>query len=327
MGSNKEQQVMTMEAKFDLQQRYRGALMGLAVGDAFGTTLEFKPPGTFEPITDMVGGGPFELAAGEWTDDTSMALCLATSLIECKGFNPNDQMKRYVRWWKDGYLSVTGSCFDVGSTVVSALTRFSHDGNAYAGATNPDTAGNGSLMRLAPVPLFFAAEPKLAIEQAAESSRTTHGAESAVDACRYFSGLIVGTLRGAGKETLLSPRYSPEPGYWERSPLHPKIDEVASGSFKKRQPPEIRGTGYVVESLEAALWAFHSTNDFRSGCLAAANLGNDADTTAAIYGQLAGAYYGIEAIPSQWREQIAQRNLVESLADRLFELRPQKTPA
>jgi ADP-ribosylglycohydrolase len=167
--------------------RYRGCLLGLATGDAVGTTLEFEPPGTFTPIQDMVGGGPFGLQPGQWTDDTSMALCLAESLIEQNGFDPTDQLERYLQWYRVGHLSSTGQCFDIGNTVYSALMQFERTGEPYCGSTNPRSAGNGSLMRLAPTPLFFARNPKEAIEMSAESSRTTHGAETAVDACRYFS--------------------------------------------------------------------------------------------------------------------------------------------
>ena len=103
------------------QMRYRGALLGLAAGDALGTTVEFKPPGSFAPMTEMIGGGPFRLKKGEWTDDTSMALCLASSLIEARGFDAKDQMERYTRWWHEGYLSSNGSCFDIGITVSEAL--------------------------------------------------------------------------------------------------------------------------------------------------------------------------------------------------------------
>ena len=134
-----------------VRDRYRGALLGLAVGDALGTTLEFKAPGTFKPITDLVGGGPFGLKPGQWTDDTSMALCLAESLIEKRGFDPKDQMDRYCRWWKEGYLSSTGTCFDIGITVKTALAHYLRSGEPFAGSTDPFTAGNGSLMRLAPV--------------------------------------------------------------------------------------------------------------------------------------------------------------------------------
>lgn len=298
--------------------RYQGALVGLAVGDALGTTLEFRSPGSFEPIRDMVGGGPFGLAPGQWTDDTSMALCLAESLVERRAFDPADQMRRYLRWYREGYLSSTGTCFDIGGTVGSALRRFERDGNAFAGDTHPSAGGNGSLMRLAPVPMAFATDPPEAIRLAGEMSRTTHAAPEPVDACRYYAGLLVGALRGEPKDALLVPRYSPEPGLWEREPLSPAIDEIAAGSFKTRQPPEVRGTGYVVKALEAALWAFWTTEDFQSGALAAVNLGDDADTTGAIFGQLAGATYGIEAIPVRWRDLIVLREQILTLASGLL---------
>ena len=303
----------------DKQDRYRGSLLGLAVGDALGTTLEFTRPGPHD-LAEMVGGGPFGLRPGEWTDDTSMALCLATSLVECRGFDAHDQMERYVRWWQEGYLASNGRCFDIGNTTRSALSAFVRTGNPYVGSTDARAAGNGSIMRLAPVPLFYASAPRQALERAEESSRTTHAAQTCVDACRYLAGLIVGAILGASKEELLSPRYSPVAGYWQEKPLVAAIDEVASGSFIRKNPPAIRGTGYVVESLEAALWAFYHGATFEDGCLRAVNLGEDADTTGAVYGQLAGAHYGASGIPRLWLEKLAQRDLIAGLADELLNL-------
>jgi len=297
--------------------RYRGCLLGLAVGDALGTALEFKPPGSFTPITDMIGGGPFNLKPGQWTDDTSMSLCLAESLIECRGFNPRDQMERYVRWWREGYLSSTGTCFDIGNTTRTALATFMKTGNPLSGPIDSYSAGNGSLMRLAPVPMFYAGNPREAIEKSGESSKTTHSAPVAVDACRYFGALIVGALNGNDKETLLANHYCPVSGYWRDHPLTPEIGEIAAGSFKHKHPPEIRGTGYVVQSLEAALWAFFHSNTFEEGCLMAVNLGDDADTTGAIYGQIAGAYYGEALIPITWRKVIANHDLIIASAGKL----------
>ena len=295
--------------------RYRGCLLGLAAGDALGTTLEFRRPGSFKPITDMVGGGPFRLGPGMWTDDTSMALCLAESLIERKEFDPEDQMRRYVRWYQEGHLSSNGYCFDIGNTTRESLQRFIETGQAYAGATHAFAAGNGSLMRLAPVPMYFAQNAEDAIALSGNSSRTTHCAPEAIDACRYFGGMLVGALNGEDKDTLLGNHYCPTPGYWARQPLADKIAEIAGGSFKRKSPPEIRGTGYVVESLEAALWAFYNSQSFGEGALMAANLGDAADTTAAIYGQIAGACYGAEVIPSGWRSKLAHRELITEMAD------------
>ena len=309
------------------QDRYRGCLLGLAAGDALGTTLEFKRPGTFAPLTDMVGGGPFGLQPGDWTDDTSMALCLAESLLERGGFDARDQMQRYVRWWQHGYFSSTGVCFDIGGTVSAALRRFLGDeersggDNPYAGSTDPQTAGNGSLMRLAPVPLFFAAAgPQEAIARAGESSRTTHGAPTAVDGCRYLAALILGALAGASKEQLLGPGFEPAgaESIWRTQPLAEAVAAVAAGSFRMKPPGKIRGSGYVVDCLEAALWAFERSSSFEEGALLAVNLGDDADTTGAVYGQLAGAFYGAAGIPAGWLGKLCRRAEITGLADRLF---------
>jgi ADP-ribosyl-[dinitrogen reductase] hydrolase len=303
----------------NLQSKFRGAMLGLAVGDAVGTTLEFKSPGSFKKIDDLVGGGPFHLAAGEWTDDTSMALCLAESLIEKQGFDPTDQLERYTQWAKHGHLSSNGRVFDIGNIVRSALSKFAKTGEPFCGSSDPNSAGNGSLMRLVPVPLFFVQSPTEAIERSGESSRTTHGAASAVDACRYFGGLIVGAILGVTKEELLSDRYAPVEGYWRTNRLVHEIDEIAAGSFKRLKPPAIKGTGYVVKCLEAALWAFYNSLTFREGCLLAVNLGDDADTTGAVYGQIAGAYYGDDGIPEDWRRKLAHLGLIESFADVLLD--------
>ena len=180
--------------------RYRGSLLGLAAGDALGTTLEFRPPGSFQPVSDMVGGGPFRLKPGQWTDDTSMALCLAESLIDRRGFDPVDQLKRYCDWFRNGHLSSTGDCFDIGNTTRAALIRFESTGEDFCGSTSPSRAGNGSIMRLAPVPLFFAGDPQIAIEKSGESSCTTHGAVECIDACRYLGALIAGAVNGGVQE-------------------------------------------------------------------------------------------------------------------------------
>jgi ADP-ribosyl-[dinitrogen reductase] hydrolase len=175
-------------------------------------------------------------------------------------------------------------------------------------------------MRLAPVPMFYARDPEEAINRSEESSRTTHGAGTCGDACRYFGAILVGALNGVGKEELLSDHYCPVPGYWEKHPLGEEIAEIAEGSFKHKNPPQILGSGYVVKSLEAALWAFYNSKSFKEGALMAVNLGNDADTTGAVYGQIAGAFYGYEAIPREWRTMIAHRDLIESNADQLYRL-------
>ena len=289
-------------------ERYLGCMLGVVCGDAVGTTVEFSARGSFAPVTDMVGGGPFGLKAGQWTDDTSMALCLAGSLLT-KGFDAHDQMTRYANWWKWGYLSSTGHCFDIGMTVRDALRSFLETGECYSGSSDPQTAGNGSLMRLAPAVLYAYPDRGRALQYAADSSRTTHGASEAIECCQLFAALLCRVLDGVGKKDLFH-----DLGF---EPHEPKVRELATGRFLEKDARAIRGSGYCVESLEAALWCFFRTDTFRDSVLRATNLGDDADTTAAIVGQIAGAYYGVERIPVTWRDRLAMRTDIEDMAIKL----------
>jgi ADP-ribosyl-[dinitrogen reductase] hydrolase len=297
------------------RDRFRGCLLGLACGDAVGTTVEFKRRGTFAPLTDMVGGGPFGLKPGQWTDDTSMALCLANSLTELGRFDAHDQMTRYLRWWQDGYCSATGSCFDIGGTTSSALSAFGRTGDPFSGPTHDRSLGNGSIMRLAPVPLFFYPNHEQAVTMAGESSRTTHGHPQCIDACRLLAAVLCRLLDGGDKASVVFPGHD---GRWAA----PEILEVAGGGYIEKAEQDIVGSGHVTRSLEAALWSLVTTESFEAAILKAANLGDDADTTAAVCGQIAGAYYGASGIPSRWLGKLAMREDIETLADRLLEAKP-----
>jgi len=291
----------------DRLNRFRGCLLGLAVGDALGTTVEFQPRGSFTPLTDLVGGGPFRLRAGEWTDDTSMALCLASSLIACDGFDAADQQQRYLRWRDEGYLSSNGRCFDIGGTVRAALRRFEEANEPYAGSTHPRSAGNGCIMRLAPVAMFYANDPAQALHYAAESSRTTHGAPECLEACGLLAAVLVAALQTGRRDDIVQAQFAFEAA-------EPAIRALVEGDYFDKPVDDIRGSGYVVECLEAALWCFHHTDTFEAAVLAAANLGDDADTTAAVCGQLAGAYYGIGGIPDRWLRQLAGCTMIDQMA-------------
>lgn len=297
----------SVAASVSTEARFAGCLVGLAVGDAVGAAVEFKARGSFAPVVDMVGGGPWSLEPGQWTDDTSMAMCLAESLVVCRGFDASDQMRRYVRWYRDGLWSSKGYCFDIGATTRAALLRFESDGDPYAGSTDPNTAGNGSLMRLAPVPMACWPDAPLAIEWAADSSRTTHAAPAAVESCRVFAAMLVAALNGHARDEVL--RAAAHLGL-----AHDGVRAVAQGMWRSTAVDQIRGSGYVVESLEAALWCFAQTESYAAAVLAAANLGDDADTTAAIVGQLAGAYYGVDAIPAAWRARLTRGAEIETMA-------------
>jgi len=288
------------------EDRFAGCLLGLACGDAVGTTVEFSPRGTFTPVTGMVGGGPFGLRPGYWTDDTSMALCLAESLCSQGGFDARDQMGRYANWWKWGYLSSTGHCFDIGTTVRAALNRFLVEGEPFAGSTHPESAGNGSLMRLAPVVLFFHPNEADQLHHAEESSRTTHGAPEAVACCRLMAMWLSRALNARPKPEV----FAPVDGPWPTAAMA----ALAEGAWKAKRVEDIRGSGYAVESLEAAAWCLDQTDSFEAAVLAAANLGDDADTTGAIVGQLAGAFYGRGGIPVGWRTTLHRGDEIEQMA-------------
>jgi len=267
-------------------------------------------------VTGYRGEGPHGLDPGEWTDDTSMALALADSIARA-GWDLDDQARRYLSWWKTGAYSVNGRCFDIGTTTSAALHRFAQCGDARAsGNPSPHASGNGSIMRLAPVPIRYARLFPDRIEElalrAAESSLPTHASPPCLSACRYLAVVLAGLLRGVDRDEALSPDWEPLVRLRAIAPLHPGVDAVAAGSFRRRQPPDIVGSGYVVQSLEAALWAFHDARDFGEAVLKAVNLGDDADTTGAVCGQLAGACWGESGLPEEWLAGLAKTELIEA---------------
>ncbi len=294
-----------------IRDRAVGALLGLAVGDALGTTLEFKARDTYPRLTDMVGGGPFGLKPGEWTDDTAMALALADSLIAEGEINEHDLMRRFLSWYEQGAYSCTGTCFDIGITTRQALMRFKASGNPIAGSIDPNTAGNGSLMRLAPVAIRFHRNRAKLRDAAARQSKTTHAAPEAVDACVVYAEMLADAIEGRPvSEVLHGPM-----GNWAGA-----IGKIAAGSWRGKPRQEIHASGYVAHSLEASLWSVARSGTFAEAVLLAANLGEDADTTAAITGQLAGALHGASNIPQTWLYRLAWRARIAGMADELMSL-------
>ena len=289
-----------------IADRELGALLGLAAGDALGTTLEFSARDSQPRLTDMIGGGPFRLKPGEWTDDTAMALALLDSLNANPRLDEADLMRRFVAWHETGEYSCTGTCFDIGNTTRSALGRFKRTGNPFAGSADPMSAGNGSLMRLAPAAIRHWQDRAKLRDVAARQSRTTHGAPEAVDACIAFAEVLADAIAGYPRSQVLRVRDYPYAG---------QIGAIMAGSWRGKRRSEIRSSGYVAHSLEAALWCVGRTTCFADAVLLAANLGDDADTTAAITGQLAGALYGAGGIPDKWLEQLAWRERIGRTAE------------
>lgn len=285
----------------DARDRAIGAMLGLAAGDAVGTTLEFSQKPKRPVLEDLVGGGPFRLEAGQWTDDTAMAIALADSLLHDPQLDPRDLMDRFVAWAKTGRYSCTGTCFDIGITTSRALNTFVRTGNPIAGPTDPQQAGNGAIMRLAPVAVRHWTD-RAALERVARlQAKTTHGADEAVECSATLAAILADALAGKTAPELLE----------EHGPN-------VRGYKPAQSREEVRGTGYVVASLHAALWAVSRTTSFREAVLLAANLGEDADTTAAVAGQIAGAIYGASGIPGEWLAKLAWREEIENKAAALF---------
>ncbi|WP_182180660.1 ADP-ribosylglycohydrolase family protein [Methylobacterium radiotolerans] len=290
-----------------IEDRARGAFLGLAVGDALGSTLEFEERDELPHHTEMLGGGPFDLKPGQWTDDTSMALALAESLIAHPGFDAADLMRRFVSWAEGGAYSCTGTCFDIGITTRLALRQFERTGEPFAGSEDADSAGNGSLMRVAPVAIRALDDAALAARIAREQSRTTHGAAEAVEACDLFVQILREAIQGAGQAAL-------RPRAWEGAP---KVQAIAEGAWRGKPRAKIRSTGYVIDTLEAALWCTDQAESFEDALVLAVNLAGDADTVGAVTGQIAGAVFGASGIPERWLTPLAWRGKLEALAAQL----------
>lgn len=301
-----------------LLSKYQGSLIGLAMGDTLGTVAEFMDPGEFEPITKPRAGGPFNLPLGYWTDDTSMALCLADSLIEKDGYDSYDVMDKYWSWRAKGYRSSTGVCFDIGNQTSTVLNEYMSVGGAIISKDieRLTAAGNGSIMRLAPIIIAThgsgnSLEETMKLAQI--SGRETHYSLMAEAGTALFGALIYNAFTAADKSDIF------EFGDYPKNQEFEEI-EKAILSAKDQNEKTLSPTGYVLDSLVCALWAFMNFDDFESGALAAVNLGGDSDTIGAIYGQLAGAYYGADGIPQSWRDVLLLYEEMMQLAKQLSEL-------
>jgi ADP-ribosyl-[dinitrogen reductase] hydrolase len=283
----------TLIAARALRERFVGTLLGLAVGDAVGAATQYRRPGTFTPVGDMIGGGPFDLPRGAWTDDTAMALCLAESLLESEGFDARDQVQRYTRWQEDGYLSSTGQCIGITANTSRSLAIAKWRRVVYPGSHDPEQLDPEPLSRIAPIALYYLSSVDTTQQQASESSRTTCQASPVLEACRLMGRGMHAALSGQSKAKIIS-----EAGGTSE----------AAAQFNNT----------AAAALAAALWALHSTDNFRDAVLRAANVGGNSDVVASVCGQLAGAHYGFSAIPPSWRNGLMQKDLIETYADRLL---------
>jgi ADP-ribosyl-[dinitrogen reductase] hydrolase len=242
-----------------------------------------------------------------------MALCLADSLIAHGGtIEPDDLARRFVRWWREGENSVTGRCFDIGNATSSALASYLRTGRPI-GSADPHSAGNGGLMRLSPVALAARGETTQTIALARGQSNVTHAAVECLDAAEVLARILAAAISGRGTDSLKVAE--------EAQLSAPKVRSVAEGSWRGKSRENIRSSGYVVDTLEAAIWAVAGSGSFEEAVLKAVNLGDDADTVGAVAGQIAGSIWGYTNIPERWRKRLAWHDHLVSVADALWSLR------
>jgi ADP-ribosylglycohydrolase len=303
-----------LDAARTLRERFQGALVGLAVGDALAAHTQFRRPGTFAPVGDMLGGGPFDLPRGAWSDDTAMALLVGESLIEREGFDGHDQVARFARWQREGYGSATGHSVGISASVARALAMAQYKRQPFAGSHDPDHLEKDPLSRVAPVVMYFFGDAKTAVKKAGEAARITVQAPMALDCVRLFAAMLHQALSGRDKAAILRPPRE----LWESGSTRAEVFAIYEGAWATRPAHEITGDGNILQALEAALWCFQRSANYREGALFAANLGRDSDVVAAAYGQLAGAHDGVSAIPGIWRNSLTKHEVIIGTADRLL---------
>jgi ADP-ribosyl-[dinitrogen reductase] hydrolase len=285
-----------------LRQRFLGAMLGLAAGDALAAATQFRRSGTFTAVADVLGGGPFDLPRGAWSDDTAMALCLGSSLLEREGFEHAHQLAQLRRWQQEGDLSATGQC--VGITAATA--------RRLAGGTDRGVSDDAALARIAPAVLFGYADAPAAVALAGEAAALTAPGVEVIDCSRLLAAMLHAALSGAKRDAVLRPGRD----VFGTHPLQRRIAALVEA--QPTEPAALPAGAGVLRLLAAVRWAFAVSRDFRDGALRLANFGGDSDVTTAAYGALAGAFYGVSAIPASWLQALAQREQIETLADRLL---------
>ncbi len=314
-----------------LQNRMLGSFLGGITGDAYGSYAEFKERDSYE-ISRNMETTVFGLPPGSFTDDSSMMLCLAASLSETGKFSPKDQMTKYAEWRRNGYMSSCEArgCFDIGGTTSKAISRFVYaqeqwerNGNDdglfedYHGLDGEFDAGNGGIMRLAPVPIFFHHDIQLARKYSALSSKVTHASPECLESATVMGEVIALLLRGKTKDEVMDLLGAKE----TISRLQcPRVVDICRSDYRRKSRDQIKTTGYVIDSLEAALWAFDGTDTFEKGMILLGGCGGDADTVCCIFGQIAGAYYGYKAIPKRWVDALQRRDLLARTAIDLLQV-------
>jgi len=304
-------------------------IMGLCVADAIGVPVEFMNREQLEdnPVVDMRSGGPHNQPIGTWSDDSSMTLCLIDSLIN--GLDYEDIMKKFIKWYKEGEYTATGVAFDIGEGTRKALNRFSAgmDPLECGGKAEHDN-GNGSLMRILPILFYIQSKYGVNYEDKEEIfeiihniSSLTHAHKRSKIACGIYISIALKLKDEVELETAIKYGINEATKYYKsKLEFADEIEHfkrITSENFYKLPKSEIKSSGYVVDTIEAAIWCLLNTKGYKECVLKCVNLGNDTDTVAAIAGGLAGIYYGYDNIPKEWINKIARKEYIENLCNEL----------
>ena len=301
-----------------------GGLLGLCIGDALGVPVEFESRSSLKenPVTDMIGYRTHNQPPGTWSDDSSLAFCLAESL--CNGLDLQDIAGRFVKWMFEGYWTPHGEVFDVGNTTHVAISRLKNGVHPLnAGPTDEFSNGNGSLMRI--LPLSFYLEKKDTEQQfevAHQVSRLTHGHLRAQMACGIYIQMTINLLKGYAPKMAYEKMKSTVSEHYSKQPYASEFRHfrrIIESDIYELPEDAIKSSGYVIDTLEASLWCFLNNNTYEDSVLTAVNLGGDTDTLGAVTGGLAGIYYGYEGLPERWISKIARVEDIKKLGERLYE--------
>ncbi len=286
------------------------AMLGQACGGAVGVSTMHRRRGSFAPVTDMRGGGPFGLMPGQFSGDVSLSLCTAESLIANQPFDPTATMRSYLRWFRRGHLSSNGLSFGFSPASRSALETFEANPNAVPGNATVGSDGE-PLLRSAPVAIIYRKVPPTARDIASRVAKLTHGHPMAADATKLAAIYTHRAFEGTDRFDILMLDRAPDG-------LDSRCTAVAEGAWLDKREWDISADGSAAGVLEAALWCVATTESFREAVLRATNLGQASHTTAALAGQIAGAFYGFEAIPKEWLAKLSQAASIQALAVALY---------
>ena len=310
-----------MRDKLDI---IKSVIFGLAVGDALGVPVEFKSREYLRknPVTDMQGYGTYNVPRGTWSDDTSMTLCTLESITKNNGINLESIMESFAKWYKEGYMTPFNECFDIGNTTYQATLRYLEGESFPYGSRDENSNGNGSLMRISPVVLFYALQPHnpiRRIEAICNVSMLTHSHDISIIGCGLYNYILDEIIKSPCKESI---REGISKGDRHYKCIHDIIAyiKMLRLNFASLDESEIKSTGYVVDTLESAVWCLMNTSSFEECVLKAVNLGEDTDTVGAVAGSLAGALYGFDSIPKRWLDTLAKKEMIEKLCKDFAEI-------